>query len=325
MKPLALGILSTARIARGFCQGVQPSKLVTLAAVASRTRTAADQFASEFNLPKAYSSYAAMLADPAIDAVYIALPNSMHEHWSMQALSAGKHVLCEKPLVRGAQRARTLFEYAKSQGLFLVEAFPYWFQQQSQLAIQKVQRNEIGAVRAVQASFGFHLTNSIDVRLDPALDGGALMDTGCYCLSFIRQIMGERGTVSYAKAQMTPSGVDLMMQANLAFSGNRWAQVFCNMNSAPHRHASIIGSQGVIQTDFVNHTSDRPSYLNIKQGTDWDSHLTPISYTQANGFFAEAEAFANLIAKADWAAAQHWASISEDTAGMLDDIFSGAI
>jgi predicted dehydrogenase len=189
---------------------------------------------------------------------------------------------------------------------------------------RKIRRNEIGTIRAVQASFGFQLADSSDVRLDPTLDGGSLMDTGCYCLSFIRQIMGERGTVSFAKAHMTPSGVDLMMQANLAFSGDRWAQVFCNMNSAPHRHASIIGSQGVIQTDFVNHTHNRPSYLQIKQGTDWDSHLAPISYNQANGFFAEAEAFANLIAKADWAAAQHWASISADTAGMLDDILTAA-
>jgi predicted dehydrogenase len=322
--PLQLGILSTAKIARGFVQAVLGSKLVHIASVASRSQTTADAFAAEFKLPRAYGSYEAMLADPAIAAVYIALPNSLHEAWTVKALNAGKHVLCEKPLVRGAARAKALFDLARSKNLVLLEAFPYAFQPQTQQVLQAVQSQSIGQVVAVQTSFGFTVADPNNVRFDPLLDGGAVMDAGCYCISFVRQIMGERGQVEFAKAQWTDRGVDIMMQASLRFSGNRYAQIMCNMNSSPVRQATILASQGAIQTDFVNHTDDRPSYFDLKQGAGWDDHFSPQTYEHVNGFVAEAEAFANMIQTRDWSAVDHWASVSEDTAGMLDDILNFA-
>jgi D-xylose 1-dehydrogenase (NADP+, D-xylono-1,5-lactone-forming) len=306
--PLRIGILSTARIARSFVQALRPSQHVRVAAVASRNASKAQSFAAEFDIARSCGSYAELLADPDIDAIYNPLPNSLHAEWSIRALRAGKHVLCEKPLAVSAAEALAMFEAAGTGGVHLAEAYPYLAQPQTLKLRELLAAGTIGKPRLIQASFGFTLTNPDDIRLDAGLGGGALMDLGTYCVSLIRIVAGSRPTRVNASAQWSqesgPDGaVDRTIAATIEFASGLKAQLTCSFDACPHRQALIVGSGGTVQTTFLNHTSAAaPGSLALRVGTDAKALDTLVQTATANGFLAEADSFAALVHRGP----EHW-------------------
>ena len=297
--PLRLGILGTAKIAEGLADGLVGSTLVRVDAVASRRADAAAGFAARHGIPRSHASYEAMLADPALDAVYIPLPNSLHAPWTEAALRAGKHVLCEKPLTVTLAEAQPLFALARQRGLVLLEAFPYRYQPQTQRLRQLLDEGAIGEVRVIQAWFGFSLPPGTNIRFDPALGGGALLDAGCYAVSLARLVAGRRPVSVLAQARLGDTGVDLALTGSVHYEGGAVAQVACAMDTAVHRHALVLGSAGVIETDYLNHTTpERPGHLRLRRGVGWDAPVEHVNYAPGNGFRLEAEHFARQVALA---------------------------
>ena len=242
--PLRIGILGAARIARQFTDGVRPSRRVEVTAVASRDADKAQAFARDMRIAHTHSSYEALLADPAIDAIYNPLPNTMHAEWSLLAIAAGKHVLCEKPLATSPGDARAMFDAAKRRGVRLVEGYPYRAQPQTLKLRELLAANAIGRVRFIQASIGFPMSDPSNIRLNPALAGGALMDAGCYPVSLVRMIAGERPTRVHAMADRAESGARRTLVASLEHCNGLLAQISCSFATARHRHAFIAGDAG---------------------------------------------------------------------------------
>ena len=294
--PLRLGILGTARIARGFVQGLVGSSAVRVDAVASRSFDAAQAFAAQYGIARAHGSYEALLADPGIDAIYIPLPSSLHAPWTERALRAGLHVLCEKPLTVTLAEAVHLFAVARETGRVLLEAYPYRWQPQTLTMQRLIADGAIGEVRSVQAAFGFALAAGPNIRLDPALGGGALLDAGCYAVSLARVAVGRRPIAVQAQARWGGSGVDLALAGTVAFEGGALAQVNCSMDAVLYRQALIVGTQGLIETDYLNHTDGvRRGALGVRRDVGCDVPLESIDFERGNGFRYEAEHFAALV------------------------------
>jgi predicted dehydrogenase len=300
--PLRIGILGTARIAGQFVAGVAASAAVTVTAVASRDGERAGRFAAQFGIPRSHASYAALLADAGVDAVYVPLPNALHAEWSIRAADAGKHVLCEKPLATSAADARAMFAAANRNGVALVEAYPYRAQPQILRLQELLREGAIGEVRLIQASFGFALRAGPNIRLDAELGGGALLDAGAYPVSFARMVAGTRPIRVQATALWSDGGVDRTLIAGLEYAGGLLAQIACSFDTAMHRQASIAGSGGLIQTHFLNHAAAAPAApLILRRGVAWDAPAESVPMAPLNGFFAEAEAFARLVrGEAPW-------------------------
>ena len=303
--PLRFGILGTAHIARSFVRGVSASRRVVVSAVASRDADKARTFAKDFEIARHFGSYEALLADRDIDAVYVPLPNSLHAEWSIAAVRAGKHVLCEKPLSATAAEARAMFDAARRHGVQLVEGYPYRAQPQTLKLRELLDRGIIGDIRLIQAAFGFTLPASDNIRLDPAMAGGALMDVGVYPLSLARMIAGTRPTRVHAVAQWA-GGVDRTLAATLQFASGLLAQIDCSFDTGPHRQALIAGSKGVIETTYMNHTtSEQQAVLELRVGTEKDAVESLVQTSPVNGFLAEAESFERLVraGPAEWSGA----------------------
>ena len=301
--PLRIGILSTANIARQFVLGVSPSKKVTVSAVASRDAAKAAHFAAQTGIPRHLGSYEALLADPEIDAIYNPLPNGLHAEWSIRALEAGKHVLCEKPLAVTATEARAMFDTARRLGRHVVEGYPFRCQPQTLKLQELLSEGAIGKPQLIQASFGFTLRDGPNIRLDSALGGGALMDVGSYTVSLARMIAKERPIRVNAMANWTAANVDRTLVATIEFSGALLVQVACSFASALHRQALIVGTDGVIQTTFFNHPSPAsPPVLQLKRGKGPEAIWETLPVAATNGFLAEAESFEQLIRQG----VEHW-------------------
>ncbi len=295
-EPLRLGILSSANIAHGFCEGNAGSALVRIEAVGSRSAEAAAAFAARHGITRVHASYEALLDDPAIEAIYNPLPNSMHAEWTERALRAGKHVLCEKPLSLTLAEAQRMFATARETGRVLLEAYPYRYQPQTIRLRELLAEGAIGEVRLVQSFFGFSLGTGPNIRLDPALGGGGLLDAGCYAVSLARLAAGRRPLSVAGHARLGPSGVDIGFAGTVNYEGGAMAQVGCAMDAAPMRCATVFGSRGSIETDYLNHTRDeRPGRLQLRRGIGWEDPVEAVPYERGNGFRFEAEHFARLV------------------------------
>jgi predicted dehydrogenase len=242
---LRLGLLSTANINRMVLAGARDSDRVDVVAVASRDAVRAQAYAREHGLERAHGSYEALLADPEVDAVYIPLPNSMHVEWSVRALEGGKHVLCEKPLTRRAADAERAFDAAERAGRVLTEAFMYRHHPQIARVAELVAGGALGELRALRAAFSFPLGRAEDVRLRPDLDGGALMDVGCYCVSGMRLLAGEPERV-HGEQVAGPSGVDITFAGTLRFPGNVVATFHASMALPLRQELEVLGSEGTL-------------------------------------------------------------------------------
>jgi predicted dehydrogenase len=295
--PVRIGILGAANIARLFVDAVRASPKVSIRAVASRDVERGRTFARELGIDTVHPSYDALLADPAIDAVYNPLPNNLHAEWSIRAADAGKHVLCEKPLAMSAAEARAMFDAARRNGVHVVEGYPYRAQPQTIKLRELLAANAIGRLQTVYASFGFALTDASNIRMDPALGGGALMDAGSYPVSFARMVAGERPARAHAMARWFEGGVDRTLAGTLEFPSGLLAQIACSFATARHRRGFVVGDAGTLFSAYYNDTGPemRP-VIEITRGTAWEAKRETIETAPTKGFFAEAEAFADLVA-----------------------------
>jgi D-xylose 1-dehydrogenase (NADP+, D-xylono-1,5-lactone-forming) len=307
--PLRIGILSTAKIAQAFVSGVRSCSTVVVTAVASRDAARAERFARELGIERSYGSYESLLADSKIDAVYVALPNSLHAEWSIRAAEAGKHVLCEKPLSATAVEARAMFGAAQKHGVYLREGYPYRAQPQTLKLRELLDAGALGKIQLIQASFGFTMSDGANIRLDPVLAGGALMDAGSYPVSLVRMVAKERPTRVHAVAQWTDSGVDRTLAATIEFPGGLLAQISCSFATSVYRQALIAGTEATVQTTFFNHPSPAaPPVLNMRRGKTWDTAAEIIEVAATNGFLAETEAFERLVRQGP----AHWTGASPE-------------
>jgi len=257
------GILSTANINRLVLAGAAGSDQVEISAVASRDLAQAEAYARDRGIPRAYGSYEQLLADPALEAIYISLPNSLHVEWATRALQAGKHVLCEKPLSRHPDQVEALFDTAERSGRHCMEAFMWRHNPQTRRLAALVADGAIGELRLIRAAFSFPLANPANVRLRADLDGGALMDVGCYCVSACRLLAGEPVRVT-AQQVVGPSGVDVRFTGTLAFDGPVLAQVDCAVDLPNRSELEAIGSEGSIRVRDPWHC--RTPELRVQRG-----------------------------------------------------------
>jgi D-xylose 1-dehydrogenase (NADP+, D-xylono-1,5-lactone-forming) len=244
-RPLRWGVLSTANIS-GALLGSGHGGFV---AVASRDAGRAEAFAAEHGLERAHGSYEDVLADPGVDAVYIPLPNSLHVEWSIRALEAGKHVLCEKPMSRRPEDVERAFDVAEREGLVLAEAFMWRHHPQLRRARDLIAEGTIGRLRLVRAAFSFVARDPDDIRLQGDLDGGGLMDVGCYCVSGVRAVVGADPERVYAEQVIGGNGVDVALVATLRFPGDVLGTLDCGLSFAAHDELEAIGDEGSLFLD----------------------------------------------------------------------------
>ena len=238
------GVLSTARINRKLLAGARLAQNVDVVAVGSRDRERGEAFAAEHGIGRAHGSYEDLLADEEVEAVYIPLPNSLHVPWSVRALEAGKHVLCEKPLTRRAADAEAAFDAAERAGRLLMEGFMWRYHPQTDALVALAA--EIAPLRVVRAAFGFTLPagDLTNVRLQAALEGGSLMDVGSYCVSALRLLGGEPERVS-AEA-VDRGGVDARFAAVLRLPGGVLGTFDCGFDVPPRGVIEVVGEGGTV-------------------------------------------------------------------------------
>jgi predicted dehydrogenase len=240
---LRWGILSTAAAARPIVRAARAVEGVEVVAAASRDPARAEAFAAELAIPRAHGSYEALLADPEVDAVYVPLPNALHVPWSIRALEAGRHVLCEKPLAGRAADVEAAFDAADRAGRVLMEGMMWRLHARVEV-LGRLAREAVGEPRTARATFRFALAPGPDVRRDPELDGGALMDVGCYAVSALRLLCGGEPERVSAESVTGPAGVDERIVATLRFPGDVLATLDCAMDTAPHASLELAGSTG---------------------------------------------------------------------------------
>jgi xylose dehydrogenase (NAD/NADP) len=239
------GMLSTARINKKVLAGAAASEEADVVAVASRGLERATEYAYENEIPKAHGSYEDLLADPSVDAVYISLPNRLHHEWTLKALAAGKHVLCEKPYSRRASDVEEAFDAAEQAGLVLSEAFMWRHNPQTRKLLELLP--ELGALQTVRATFSFRLGDPSNIRMLSGLEGGSLMDVGCYCVSGARLLAGEEPERVYGEQVVGPTGVDVRFTGTLRFPSGVVAE-FTSAFTTEHMGLEAIGADGSVAT-----------------------------------------------------------------------------
>jgi predicted dehydrogenase len=237
------GLLSTANINGKLLAGARGTDEATVVAVASRDRGRAEDFAREHGIERAHGSYEDLLADPEVDAIYNPLPNSMHVEWSIRALEAGKHVLCEKPMSRRPAEVEEAFAAAERAGRVLEEAFMWRHHPQALRLRELLDEGAVGTLRLVTSSFSFPLADVSNIRMQGSIDGGSLMDVGCYCVSGLRLVAGEPERVS-AEQVIGGEDVDVALAATLRFPGDVIGSFHCGFSIGNRRHLEAIGDEG---------------------------------------------------------------------------------
>lgn len=269
------GIVSTANIGRAaLVPAIQTSGNGEIVAVASRDAERAFGYATRFSIPASYGSYEELLRDPEIDAVYIPLPNSLHAAWVLRALEAGLHVLCEKPLGLSAEECLEMAEAAEARDLLLMEAFMYRFHPQIAGALTLIESGAIGTLKHMHAAFTFRLTRPDNIRLQPELGGGSLMDVGCYAVNVFRTFAGEEPVEVQAFARWHENGVDEQMTGSLRFAGGVTAQFDCALDMSRRETFLAAGTEGVLELPraFLPGTGNtaillRKGYAEVEQRT----------------------------------------------------------
>ena len=253
--PVKWGIISTADINRKVIPGAHASPKVDLVAVASRDQARAEAYAKQWEIPRAYGTYDELLADPEIEAVYISLPNNMHCEWSIKSVEAGKHVLCEKPMTRSTKDVEAAFDAADKAGRLLSEAFMYRHNPQTKRLKQLVDDGAIGELRLVRAAFSYSLYDEENIRLRTDVEGGALMDVGCYTVSGSRLFAGEPEE-AFGEAWFGPSGTDWAFAGTLRFPGDVLGTFDCGTAMLERDELEAIGSEGSVFADDPWHCNN---------------------------------------------------------------------
>jgi xylose dehydrogenase (NAD/NADP) len=245
-KVLQWGLLSTARINRALITPLRASNRNQLLAVASRTQESAEKYAREWKIPRAHGSYEALLADPEIDVIYISLPNHLHAPWTIKAVEAGKHVLCEKPLALSVEEVDAVRSAARRQGRVVMEAFMYRHHSQTLRVQELVKEGSLGTLKLIRGSFSFALSGEGDVRLDPAMGGGSIWDIGCYPISYARTMVGESPLEVFGWQVIGPTGIDETFAGQMRFEHDILAQFDSSFVIPFHSFMEIVGSEGTL-------------------------------------------------------------------------------
>jgi predicted dehydrogenase len=251
--PIKWGILGSANIARSSFLPALREAGGSAHAIASRDFERSAAFAKENGINSAVAGYSRLLEDEEIDAVYIALPNSLHAEWTIAALRLGKAVLCEKPLCISADETRRVLAAARETHQLLWEAFVYPFRQQTERVGEIIAKGDIGTLSEIQSNFHFTLRNRQNIRLNPQLGGGALYDVGCYPISLARFFFADDAVGTMAMADWGPEEVDEEMQGLLSFSSSRRLVFSCGMRRPLDTFARLIGTEGEIRLTHPFH------------------------------------------------------------------------
>ncbi len=249
--PMRWGVLSAENIGvRRVIPAIMSSDSETLVAVASRDMARAQALLGHLPGVRIYGDYESLLLDPEVDAIYNPLPNSLHGEWTIRALEAGKHVLCEKPLAVTAEEGQLMAETARANNLLLMEAFMYRFHPQTIWALEQAHAGRIGSIKLVRSSFSFNLLvppRPHDIRLQAALAGGSLMDIGCYPVNFCRAVYGHAPVAVAARVSAPgPGEVERSTTAVLDFGEGRFGLIDCSFALPERQVCEIIGDMGSI-------------------------------------------------------------------------------
>jgi predicted dehydrogenase len=252
---VAWGLLSTAPINSRILEASRESDRAEVVAVGSRDTRRAEAYAREHGIARAHGSYDALLADPDVEAVYVSVPNGLHVEWTLRALEAGKHVLCEKPMSRRAAEVERVFDIADSAGLVVSEGFMWRHHPQTAKLAQLLEDGAIGALRLVRVGFSFPLETERspnDARFSAELEGGAMMDLGCYCVSAIRFVAGEPRSLS-GKQVVGPTGVDVVFAGTFTHAEDVLSHFDCSFVVPRRSELEVLGEEGslFVTTPFV--------------------------------------------------------------------------
>ena len=273
-EPVRWGLLSTAHINRLLIPPAKASPKLDVVAVASRDSARAQAYAREWEIPRAHGTYEALLDDPDVEAVYISLPNSLHVEWSIKALEAGKHVLVEKPFDKQPERVEEAFNAAERAGRFLMEAFMYRHNPQTQRLTELVEGGAIGNPQTIRAAFSYSLYDPENVRLRADVEGGALMDVGCYCVSGSRLLGGEPTRV-FGEQLVGPTGVDVRFHGTMRFPSGVVSQWDCGMVMPERDELEVIGDEASLFLDDPWHC--RTPVIELRRGGDGERiELEPV-------------------------------------------------
>src|SRR5216683_7835575 len=294
MSKIRWGVLSTARIGQNHViPAMQQGHYSEVSAIASRDKQRAEAVAQQLAIPTAYGSYAELLADPQVDAVYIPLPNEQHVPWSIKTLEAGKHVLCEKPIALTADEAQTLVDAAaRYPQLKIMEAFMYRFHPQWQRAKQLVTDGAIGDLRTIQSFFAYSNLDPGNIRNQADHGGGGLMDIGCYNISFSRFIFGAEPARVCSMVEYDPTfNTDRLVSGMLDF-GRGTATFTCSTQLSPYQRVNILGTTGRIEIEIpVNAPAQRPCRMWYAHDSTIDELVLEVS----NQYTLQADAFSRAI------------------------------
>ena len=293
---LKWGVLGSAQIAvNSVIPGILQSQFNEIVAIASRNLEKAQETAAKFQIPKTYGSYEQLLQDPDIDAVYIPLPNHLHYEWTIKAIEAGKHVLCEKPLALNAEEAERMVRAAKEAGVLLAEAFMYRYHPRYNQIKEIIDSGQIGEVRGIRSAFTFNNANDLNnVRYQKEWGGGAIYDVGCYPITAARLLLGKEPKAVTVQAQFSErhGDVDMMAAGLIEFEGGVSLQFDCAMWSAFRNPLEVLGSEGIIEVPsaFITPTEESSHFYIIK-GDEKNKVTVPF----LNQYSLQADAFAEAV------------------------------
>ena len=293
------GVLGWARIARNeVIPALQRSRNGTLQAVASRSAAKLAECKAELNPPQLHRSYEDLVRDPAVDAIYNPLPNSLHKEWTIKAAEQGKHVLCEKPVALNAAETREMIAACRANGVVLMEAFMYRYSARTRQVVEILRSGVLGEIRFIHSQFRFLLNRDGDVRRDAGLGGGSLYDVGCYPLNFTGLVMDTisgcaPGTgpqpEAIKAASVEVNGVDELFSAVLRYPGGVTASLHCGFNAHLRIVSEIIGTQGVLEIPVT--FMGAAGHLTLLAG----DQRTEIAVPESDRYRLQAEDFADAI------------------------------
>lgn len=288
---LRWGILSAARIANAIVNAARYAQFSEVVAVAARDHSRAQAWAAERGIPRVLDSYAALVTCNEIDAVYIPLPNSLHKEWTLRALRNGKHVLCEKPLALTPAEVDEMMNAAEAHAVRLMEAFMYRFHPQIRMAREMVDGGKLGELRLIRASFEYFNSRPTDVRWDPDLGGGALLDVGSYCVNAATLFFDRAPVAVTAAAQFTDRGVDETMAALLEFPGAAFATLDCSFRANYYQQLELHGTAGRLSIPAPWRQDEDPTQILFEH----DRQIEPLTAPGANEYREMLDHFSQCV------------------------------
>ena len=298
MKKVSWGVLSTAKIGWDrVLPAMQKSALCSIDAISSRSPDKAREIAARLGIPRAYGSYEELLADPLIEAVYNPLPNHLHVPWTLKALAAGKHVLCEKPIAVTAAEATTLIEAQRNSGRLLMEAFMVRTHPQWHAAVDVLRSGRIGELRAVEGHFSYTNLDPVNIRNRTDVAGGGLMDIGCYMILAMRWLFGAEPRRVVSLVERDPAmGTDRLASCLLDFPQGH-GSFTCSTQLTPFQRVKAFGTRGRLEIEIpVNAAPDRPARIMIDDGRDlYAGGLEVRTFDLCNQYTLQGDAFSRAI------------------------------